>query len=583
MKKITLLFTFLISTFSFGQIIITELADPNNSNNTANPQNTRYVEIYNVSGAGVDLTNWELRRWTNGTATPQGSGIDLTSIGTLASGGFAIIAANSTDFQAAYGFAPDINGGGGGAADSNGDDQIAIFDASDATIDIFGVPGEDGSGTCHEFEDGRAERVASVTASASTFNEAEWNVWADSSVSGCTNHTQAAQDTPGIFDPGSWIGASSDPSLTASTSMSVFTPGTTSVDITFAANNFTLGGANVVEYVVNSGAAQTTTSSPIAISVADGQSYTVTLELKDAGGSLTPQVLETVNFSVASLTNVANIAALRGSTEGQFYTLTGEAVLTFQQSFRNQKFIEDNTGAILIDDDGGAFTTAYNVADGITGITGELTSFNGLLQFVPSSDPGAASSTGNAIDPQLVTLAQLTATPENYESELVAVADVTVDNSGNATWVNGAEYALTQNTDNFNFRATFFDVDYIGQNVPTTAVNIVGIITERNNGSYFITARDSNDFPAVLSVADFNSETQTFSIYPNPVYDGFINFSSTFNGDKEIRIFNILGTQVLAKKLDSTSLNVSNLSTGVYLVQLFSDGVKVDTQKLIIR
>jgi len=203
MKKFyLLLLTLCFATTSFGQVIITELADPNNA------ATARYVELYNAGAAAQDLTGWELRRWTNGNATPQGSGIDLTAAGIVAPGSFVLVAANATAFQTTYGIPADINGGTGGPADSNGDDQVALFDAADATIDIFGVPGEDGTGTCHEFEDGRAERVATISAPNPVFSEAEWNVWADSAVTGCTSHTNAAQDAPGIFDPGQWIGES---------------------------------------------------------------------------------------------------------------------------------------------------------------------------------------------------------------------------------------------------------------------------------------------------------------------------------------------------------------------------------------
>jgi plastocyanin len=200
------------SSLSYSQLVITELADPNDNTGA------RYVEIYNVSANDVDLTDWELRRWTNAGTNPQGSGIDLSSIGLLPAGSFVLVAANGAEFTSAYGFAPDIDAGTGGAADSNGDDQIAIFDAADNTIDIFGVPGEDGSGTCHEFEDGRAERIASVTASNPVWDESEWNVWADSQVSGCTSHTQQpVNEGDGIYDPGVWIGESSDePTLTSS-------------------------------------------------------------------------------------------------------------------------------------------------------------------------------------------------------------------------------------------------------------------------------------------------------------------------------------------------------------------------------
>ena len=53
--------------------------------------------------------------------------------------------------------------GTGGPADSNGDDNIALLAPDGSIIDMFGVAGEDGSGTGHEFEDGRAERACSST------------------------------------------------------------------------------------------------------------------------------------------------------------------------------------------------------------------------------------------------------------------------------------------------------------------------------------------------------------------------------------------------------------------------------------
>ena len=176
-------------------IFITELADPND-NDAA-----RYVEIYNGGTSDVDLTGWTLRRYTNGNAEPQTTGEDLTPIGSLAPGAIAIIAANGTAFEAAFGMAADISAGSGGPADSNGDDQIYITDASDTIVDFFGVPGEDGSGTDHEFEDGRAERKASVTQGTATWDVNEWNIDNDAGAG------DGALDVDGGFDPGVWIGA----------------------------------------------------------------------------------------------------------------------------------------------------------------------------------------------------------------------------------------------------------------------------------------------------------------------------------------------------------------------------------------
>ena len=98
MKKnylFTLLLTFCFSVISFGQVLITELADPNND------AAARYVEIYNAGTSAQDMTGWTLQRYTNGNSGLSTNVVDLAPIGSLAAGSFAIIAANATNFQTA--------------------------------------------------------------------------------------------------------------------------------------------------------------------------------------------------------------------------------------------------------------------------------------------------------------------------------------------------------------------------------------------------------------------------------------------------------------------------------------------------
>ena len=316
MKK-NYIFTFLVTLFisglSFGQVIITEIADPNGTV----PSSARYIEIYNPTNSAVDLVGWSIKRWTNEKQTTTSS-IDLTPIGNLGAGIVYVIAAQSSStsgFEPFFGFAPDMIGGTNGAADSNGDDNMAIFDASDNIIDIFGVPGEDGSGTCHEFEDGRAERKASATAASTTWNEADWNVWADSTVSGCTSHTNSPRSAPTDFDPGTWIGetTSSEPSLTITSPADGSTiASTSSVDVSLSVSNFTVGalnGSGVDGHIhwtlqQNSDAAVTQPmkydTNVESITVVPGNSYTIYMELVDnSHTAITPAVNKTVIFSVA--------------------------------------------------------------------------------------------------------------------------------------------------------------------------------------------------------------------------------------------------------------------------------------------
>ena len=191
--------------------------------------------------------------------------------------------------------------------------------------------------------------------------------------------------------------------------------------------------------------------------------------------------------------NVSTIADLRAGTPGTYYKYSGTGVLTFQQTFRNQKFIQDNTAAILIDDLNGKITTTYNLYDGISNIIGTVNEYGGMMQLTPYSDPGPAVSTGNVIIPPEISLNELVTNFEQYESELVKVMGVYFDTADNViTFTNGTLYPM--NSGLMNFRTTFYDVDYIGMVVPTGLWNIIGIPNSRVAEGNLFTARFWADF-----------------------------------------------------------------------------------------
>ncbi|HPT14147.1 MAG TPA: lamin tail domain-containing protein [Bacteroidales bacterium] len=190
---------------------------------------------------------------------------------------------------------------------------------------------------------------------------------------------------------------------------------------------------------------------------------------------------------------VATLAELRAGTPGVKYRYTGNGILTFQQTFRHQKFIQDATAAILIDDNGGEITTTYALGDAITNIIGTVAVFNGMTQFTPLFDPGAPASSGNTITPEVVSLATLNANWENYESELIKIPNITFTGA-TGNFANGTIYPVTDiNSTAANFRTTFYDVDYIGTPVPSAREDIVVIPNSRVDGD-FITARSLADF-----------------------------------------------------------------------------------------
>ena len=276
---------------------------------------------------------------------------------------------------------------------------------------------------------------------------------------------------------------------------------------------------------------------------------------------------------------VNTIAELRAGTIGNDYTLNGEAVVTFVQSFRNQKFIEDGTAAILIDDSNAIITSALATGDGITGLTGTLDEFGGMMQFRPTMSV-SASSTGNAIVAQSVLVSDLNANPNNYESEYVRIFEYAIiDAATNPTWIVGLEYQMLTQSGDYIFRTSFYDADYIGAEVPTSNTTVVsGIITERNDGSYYITARSLSDFANDLGAND--NAIEGFVMTPNPA-NTFIQVKGASNSPMSIQIFDILGKQVLALE-NANRVNIQSLTSGMYIVKAVQNG-GVATTKLIVQ
>lgn len=174
-----------------NEVFISELADPNNN------ADARFVELYNAGSIDVLLDGWKLIRYTNANTTIS-SEIDFTGF-RIKAGETLVISPDATVFEQVYGFPPDYAASGNSPADSNGDDNLVLLNANGEVVDIFGVIGEDGSGTNHEFEDGSANRKANVTTGNSSYNFAEWEIFNDTGGSGTTNQPQNA---PEDFTPG---------------------------------------------------------------------------------------------------------------------------------------------------------------------------------------------------------------------------------------------------------------------------------------------------------------------------------------------------------------------------------------------
>jgi hypothetical protein len=485
--------------------------------------NNKALEIYNGTGGDIDLSQFVVKQANNGSGwgnygvTPD-TRLVLPLTGTLAAGAVYVIASSGAgpEILAVADLALTYNGTANGCEGCNvpafnGDDAIGLF-YNGNLIDVIGIPTVD---------PGTAWDVAGVVGATAehtlvrkypdvTIGNTDWSASAGTNVDDSEWIVYAQNDF-------SYIGWHGDPpvgpQLIITYPINGGTVPSTDIQAAFSILNFTIPTDGYIEYTYDGGTTilNHTSTDPISITgLTDGVTYTLSLELVDpSGNSLIPAVTDAVTFTVAVpvTTDVATIAELRaGNADGTIYRLTGEAVLTFQQAYRGQKWIEDGTGAILVDDNPGMITTVYNQYDGITNITGTLYVYNGLIEFNPILDPGAATSTGNTVTPQIVDVATLLAGVSDYESELVTVLDATFDEAdGTLVFATGTNYTLTDASATLNFRTSFYSVDYIGTVIPYNA-NVTALVGNYN-GTAQITSRDLADIDVII-----NDYTVTFNV-----------------------------------------------------------------------
>lgn len=575
MKKIYSLLFFVVTSMSFGQA-----TDLYFSKYGEGSSNNKFLEIYNGTGAPVDLADYSVELYANGAATATNT--QTFAAGTIIAAGDVYVLRNGSAANAAIIAAADITSS---TCNFNGDDAIVLKKLGNI-LDVIGQVGVDpgtswpvGSTAAGTLDHTLIRKLTICSPNAT--NLASFGT--DDATSEWTVYGIDAE----LGQLGTHVGCSTSPSLviSAPANNTVFSPETTSVNINVTVNNFTVAngtGNGHIHYTINSGAViMKYDTTPIALPTTPG-TYVVYMELVDnAHNPIVPAVNATTTFTVASYNVVANLSALRSDViangAGRYYQVNSNPVITYARTTRNQKYIQDATAGILIDDNSTVITTAMVAGDAMSGLKGQASLFSGVLQLLPTVNATVASS-GNVVTPQTITVTDLLANVEAYESELVQLSNASFTTAdGTLAFTTNANFNVNDGSGDVAFRTLFAEANYIGQVVPSGPRNMAVLVAEFNTAVQVV-ARSLTD----LTLASQNFEISGLKVYPNPVANGTLFIETAANAEKTVAIFDVLGKQVFNTTTADNAINVSGLNAGVYVVRITEEG-KTASTKLVIK
>ncbi len=120
----------------------------------------------------------------------------------------------------------------------------------------------------------------------------------------------------------------------------------------------------------------------------------------------------------------------------------------------------------------------------------------------------------------------------------------------------------------------------------TVTINQTGAVTVKiKNTSDLDQNRQSTLDNITWTAATANVKDNAISglkMFPNPLTGSVLNITSNNNDVKTVAIFDVLGKQVVNTKTTTGTVNVANLSSGVYMVKITEAG-KTSTRKLVVK
>ena len=550
MKKLYIILLTLITTASFSQA--TDLFFSQYGEGSGN---NKFLEIYNGTGQDVDLSNYAFPSVANDPDVPGMHEYwnDFPEGAVVANGDVYVIAHPSASDEITA------------TADhfhqylSNGDDGYALalgteeqYSVIDFIGDFNGDPGGgwDVAGVVEATKNHTLTRKSSVCQGNSDWDasrgtneeDSEWIVTEQNDSSGLGSHVAECSNDVSVL-------------ITSPANGVTLAPGTSEVAVAFSISNFELGVDGYATLAFQSMDAEgnmvetemlDNPISPFTITVTCGLTYQVSIVLYNNDESTAAN--NTVIFYAPTCVDCPDV---------------GSVIIT--------EILNNADGS----DDGKEWFEIYNTSDSAIDLQDWSVTDEGSNAFTIFEslviEAGGFLVLGEETDPVLNSGAEVDyawgtnfTLGNGYDEVILSCGGVVIDMVA------------------YDDGGTFPDPNSFSMALSPDAYNSVDNDLGENWGISLQPYGDGENSGTPGTEVQLSINENQFSnvkLYPNPVVGDYINIDG-INSDFETKIFNILGKVVL-QSINSKTINISNLQSGIYLVELSSENSFV-TKKIIV-
>ncbi len=258
-------------------------------------------------------------------------------------------------------------------------------------------------------------------------------------------------------------------------------------------------------------------------------------------------------------------------------TVKISGIITASKNFgaSGPAFLQDNTGGVSVY--GSRLTNFVQIGDSVT-LTSKVVNYNGLTQIDFSTGIFTKHSSGNVVEPILVTIDMIKSQNwngvEELEGRLVRLSDVKINATGN--FLGNTNYTITDSLNSMDLRIDADVTSLVGTVIPQSKVDIIGIVGQYKSGSpynsgYQLMPRSSDDIitlyvPVIIPPVILSNVTEnSFSVFFNTVREG----NTEIKWGKTTALE--LGTLLIPDMTTEHNISVDNLEKNVrYYYKVFS-------------